>query len=127
VLGSAGKAFVSAMTGLQLRLRAAYAQRLLRALTGGTLGTHTGYSGFSQGVSEYSQGVLKGVCPQLRVRAARGTPSLNPADGAGPAPLTAPPRVRTYAHPMPLGSERTRTRTRTGDRRTHACPIRIFP
>ena len=116
MLGSAGKAFVSAMTGLQLRLRAAYAQRLLRALTGGTLGTHTGYSGFSQGYSEYSQGyseysqgVLKGVCPQLRVRAARGTPSLNPADGAGPAPLTAPPRVRTYAHPMPLVVARPRS------------------
>jgi hypothetical protein len=29
VLGSAGKAFMSAMTGLQLRLRAAYAQGLL--------------------------------------------------------------------------------------------------
>jgi hypothetical protein len=62
--------------------------RVLRVLTEGTLSTHRGYS-------EYSQGVLTGVCPQLRVRAARGKASLSPDDRAGPTPLTAPPR-RAY-------------------------------
>jgi hypothetical protein len=58
------------MTGLQLRLRAAYAQRLLRALTGGTLGTLRGYSGYTR-------------------------QAVPPDDGAGPTPLTAQTR-RAY-------------------------------
>ncbi len=105
----------------QLRIRAAWGTPSVRRGTlsahMGTPSTHRGYSECSQvysecshGYSEYSQGVLKGVSPQLRVRAARGKPSLSPADGAGPTPLTAPPRVRTRVHALPLGLARARVR-----------------
>jgi hypothetical protein len=83
VHGSAGKAFMSAMTGLQAAL---------------TSGIRTwGYSEHSQGVLW----VLKGVCPQLRVRAARGKPS-RPLMGRAPRrsprkPACVPVRTRCRA------------------------------
>jgi hypothetical protein len=74
-LARKGKAFVSAATGPQLRVRAAcgtpstnkgtlsthrgyseYSQGVLRVLTGGTLSTHTGTLSAHRGYSEYSHG-----------------------------------------------------------------------